>query len=201
MLKKNSATTAEVLNSFIFFNKKHAMKNCSFISMMLILLVSCRDSNKQTVATSVVDSNGARYVNWEMGDAGNVSKIMEFYKFWDAKNFSAANEFFADTVRVILPTVREEIVVPNNEVSKRLAANRDTYRVTSNDILSSVALHDKVTGEDWVMITAYSKWVDEDGKKDSIVYHDDWRLVNGKVDKLISFHTLPPKNFVPKKDQ
>ena len=180
------------------------MKNCSIISIMLILLVSCRDSNKQTEVTSVVDSmpaNGARYVNWEIGDAGNVSKIMEFYKFWDEKNFDAANELFADTVRVILSSVKGEIVVPNNEVSKRLAANRDTYRVTSNDILSSVSLHDKVTGEDWVMITAYSKWVEKNGKKDSVIYHDDWRLVNGKVDKLISFYTLPPKEFVPKKDQ
>lgn len=180
------------------------MKNCYFISIMLILLVSCGDSNKQTEETSVIDSipaNGARYVNWEIGDASNVNKIMEFYKFWDAKDFNAANEFFADTVRLILSSVKGEIVVPNNEVSKRLAANRDTYQATSNDVLSSVALHDKVTGEDWVMITAYSKWVEKNGKKDSIVYHDDWRLVNGKVDKLISFHTLPPNHFIPKKDQ
>lgn len=179
------------------------MKNLSFISMMLILLVSCRDSNKQTEPTTVdsMPANGAKYVNWEIGDASNVNKIMEFYKFWDAKDFNAANEFFADTVRVILPTVRGEIIVPNHEVSKRLAANRDTYQVTSNDVLSSVALHDKVTGEDWVMITAYSKWVEKNGKKDSVIYHDDWRLVNGKVDRLISFYTLPPKEFVPKKDQ
>ena len=71
---------------------------------------------------------------------------------------------------------------------------------TSNEILSSVALRDKVTGEEWVMITAYSKWVEKNGKRDSILYHDDWRLVNGKIDQLISFHSLLPKGFVPAKD-
>ena len=187
------------------------MKNSPFIAIAVALMLSCNDSNKHSETTSVVDTtknenvtpvsvSGDKRVNWEIGDAANVNKIMEFYKFWDAKNFTAANEYFADTVRIHIPTVRGELIVPNAEVSKKLAANREMYESTSNEILSSVALRDKVTGEEWVMITAYSKWVEKNGKRDSILYHDDWRLVNGKIDQLISFHSLLPKGFVPAKD-
>ena len=184
------------------------MKNPCFISLIFIFFASCNDNNNSSVSTSTVDSvnhetstpvsgSNEKHVNWEIGDVSYVDKIMEFYRIFDEKKSFVASDHFADTIRLSLPDVKGEIVVPNNEISKRLTANRAMYLATSNDIVSSVALRDKVTGEDWIMVTAYSKWTDNAGKKDSALFHDDWRLVNGKIDRLISFHKILPKGFVP----
>lgn len=182
------------------------MKKHHFIPFIFVALAACSDSNTEKTSTSSIDSTNhettspeagstVQHVNWEIGDVSNVNKILEIYRQWDAKQPIVSTEYFADTIRVNIPEVRKEIVVPNNEITKKLAENREMYKGTSNDILSSVSLHDKVSGEDWVMVTAYAKWVEADGKKDSVLYHDDWRLINGKVDKLISFYKLPPKGF------
>ena len=185
------------------------MKKPYFISFIFILIVSCNDNDKTAVTTSTVDSANSeapnpvsvsdeKHVNWEIGDVSSVNKIMEFYQMFDEKKAFNAADHFADTIRLSLPDVQGEIVVPNNEIYKRLTANRAMYMATANDVVSSVALRDKVTGEDWVMVTAYSKWTDNAGKKDSALFHDDWRLVNGKIDRLISFHKVLPKGFVPR---
>ena len=69
------------------------------------------------------------------------------------------------------------------------------YDSTSNYILSAVSLHDKSSGEDWVMITTYNKWVEKDGKRDSILYHDNWKLKEGKINFLMSFYKVVSKEF------
>ena len=180
------------------------MKKHHLIPFVFVFFVACSDNNKETSSTSDGDTSKmetampvgtVKHVNWELGNVSNVNKILEMYKMWDEKTPFLTTDYFADTVWLNIPEVRKEFVVPNNQITKRLAENRAQYKGTSNDILSSVSLHDKVTGEDWVMVTAYSKWVELDGKRDSVLYHDDWRLVNGKVDKLISFYKLPPKGF------
>ena len=185
------------------------MKKHPFIPFILIVFAACSGNSTEQSPTSSVDTAGqetttpqtestVKHVNWELGDVSNVNKIMEIYRLWDEKKPIVSTDYFADTIRINIPEVRKEIVVANNEITKKLAENRAMYKGTSNDILSSVSLHDKVSGEDWVMVTAYAKWVEADGKKDSVLYHDDWRFTNGKVDKLISFYKLPPTGF--KKD-
>ena len=182
------------------------MKRLYFISFIFILFASCNDDGKASDSTSTVDSvttenanpvtaSSEKHANWEMGDASHVDKILEFYRIFDEKKTFNATDLFADTIRLSLPDVKGEIVVPNKEIFERLTANRAMYLATSNDIVSSVSLRDKVTGEDWVMVTAYSKWTDNAGNKDSALFHDDWRLANGKIDRLISFHKVLPKGF------
>src|SRR5215203_7348114 len=186
------------------------MKKTFFIAFIFILCISCNDNDNAQVATATIDSvnneasnpvsgSDQKHVTWEIGDVNNVDKILEFYQMFDEKKSFVATDHFADTIRLSLPDVKGEIVVPNNEIFNRLSANRAMYLATANDVVSSVALRDKVTGEDWVMVTAYSKWTDNAGKKDSALFHDDWRLVNGKIDRLISFKKVLPKGFVTDK--
>ena len=54
--------------------------------------------------------------------------------------------------------------------------------------------------EDWVMITTYNKWIEKNGKRDSVLYNDTWRLKNGKLDMLMSYYKLPTKEFLKKND-
>lgn len=173
------------------------MKKLHFALPALMLLASCNNNEKPT--TSAIRPAELAYpvqrADWEMGDFNNTKKIIEWYKMWDEKKSFDAAELFADTFRLHIPDVKQEFVIPNSQISKKMEENRAMYKDASNNILSAVSLHDKASGEDWVMVTTYSKWTETDGTRDSVLYHDDWRLVKGKADLLLSFYKLPPKNM------
>jgi hypothetical protein len=170
----------------------------AFISSALL---SCNDSkvdvapDNTTIDTSKLASP-VRYVNWEIGDFNNLVTITNFYKLWDSKQSDTMASYFSDTVRLRLPEEKAEIVVPNNQVNERLARNRKMYGYTSNEIVSAVSLRDKSSGEEWVMVTTYAKWTEKNGERDSVLYHDDWRLKNGKINLLMSFAKTPTTEFL-----
>ena len=62
-----------------------------------------------------------------------------------------------------------------------------------NNIVSAVSLHDTESNEDWVTITTYNKWVEKSGKRDSVLYNDNWRFKNGKIDFLMSYDKVPTR--------
>ena len=150
--------------------------------------------------TKPVFAYPVRYSEWEIGNPANTKAVIDFYYAWDHKDANKVASLFADTVRIRIPTDREEIVVPNNEINEKLGKNRGMYDSTSNRILSAVALHDKQSNEDWVMITTYSKWVTKAGKRDSVLYHDDWKMKGDKIGSLMSFYKLPTEQFVKRND-
>lgn len=167
-------------------------------------LLACNQSarKEEPVAdkTTIDESKLAkpvRYVNWEMGDFNNVVTVTNLYKMWDNREGKGGVEsYFADTIRLRLPEETDEIVIPNSQINARLLANRNMYGATSNDLVSAVALHDKTSGEDWVMVTTFAKWTEKSGKRDSVLYHDDWRITKGKIDFLWSFSKTPSAEFL-----
>ena len=165
-------------------------------------IYSCNDAPKEeaVIDNTTVDASKlaypVRYVNWEIGDFNNLVTVTNFYKMWDEKQSKDVASYFGDTVRMRLPEEKAEIVVPNNEVNNRLAKNRNMYGFTSNEIVSAVSLRDKTSGEEWVMVTTYAKWKEKNGQRDSTLYHDDWRLKNGKIDFLMSFSKTPTAEFL-----
>ncbi|MEN9571544.1 MAG: hypothetical protein RL172_2775 [Bacteroidota bacterium] len=141
-----------------------------------------------------------KYKDWAIGDPLNIKTTLEVYKAWDDRKPENLAALFADTVRLRIPEDRHEITIPKDKIAEALGQNRSMYKATSNDILSAVALHDKASGEDWVMITTYNKWIEKNGKRDSVLYHDNWKLTNGKIAFLMSFYKLPTKEFLSKAD-
>jgi hypothetical protein len=183
------------------------MKNFIITAIISLGFFSCRETSKgdpaKSDSTVVVTNNDAsslaypvKYVNWEIGDFNNVKVVTDMYKAWDEDQAKGVAAYFADTVRMRLPEVRNEIVVPNSQVDAKMAANRSMYGITDNDMVSAVALREKTSGEEWVMITTYAKWTEKSGKRDSVLYHDDWRIKNGKIDFLMSFSKLPSSEFL-----
>jgi hypothetical protein len=150
--------------------------------------------------TKPVFAYPVRYSEWEIGNPANTKTVIDFYYAWDHKDANKVASLFADTVRLRIPTDREEIVVPNNQINERLGKNRGMYDSTSNNILSAVSLHDKASNEDWVMITTYNKWITKAGKRDSLLYHDNWRMKDSKIAFLMSFYKLPTEQFVKRND-
>ena len=141
-----------------------------------------------------------KYTEWEIGNTENIKTVLKFYYAWDHKQAGQLADIFAETVKVRIPTERDEIEIPNSQVNEKLGANRGMYDSAFNNILSAVSLHDRESNEDWVMITTYNKWIEKGGKRDSLLYHDNWRLKDGKINMLMSFDKLPTKTFLKKND-
>lgn len=141
-----------------------------------------------------------KYKDWEIGDPANIKTTLDVYKAWDDKKPGKLSALFADTLRLRIPGEREEFVIPNNKIEAVLGKNRGLYDSTFNNILSAVSLHDKESGENWVMIATYNKWIEKNGKRDSVLYNDNWRLKNGKLDFLMSYYKLPTKEFLKRND-
>jgi ketosteroid isomerase-like protein len=141
-----------------------------------------------------------KYTEWEIGKQEHLQIVLDLYKAWDNKEDGKMAALFADTFRLRIPTERTEIVLPNARINSALSENRKMYNSTYNDIISAMSLHDRERNEDWVMITTYNKWVEKDGKRDSMLYHDEWRIRNGKIEFLWSFDKTPTKAFLKKND-
>jgi hypothetical protein len=179
------------------------MNKIVFLPMLLFYMVSCKNEKKETAMAEHVNEKTERpalaspvkYINWEIGDFNNVKTVVDMYKAWDDGMKDSFHIFFADTLRIRLAEEREEIVVPNNKINEALGKNRDTYISTTNHIISAVSLHDKDSGEDWVMVAAFSNWVEKNGKRDSIAFSDNWRMKQGKIALLSSFTKIPAKQF------
>ena len=138
--------------------------------------------------------------DWELGDPANINTALAFYKAWDDKKLDGISNLFSDTVIMRIPAEKTEIKVSKEKMNDMLAKNLSGYQSTTNTILSAVSLHDNESGEDWVMITTYSKWIEKTGKRDSVLYHDDWKFKDGKISFLLSFDKVPTKEFLTKND-
>lgn len=182
------------------------MKNFLAPLAFVILLASCgdktttivvtNDSTKtDSVAVAPTFSVPVMYKDWEIGNPLYATTVVGFYKAWDDKSTDVAS-YFSDSVVLRIPDETDQIVVANAMINKTLKDNRAMYDSTSNDIISAVSLHDKESGEDWVMVTTYNKWVNKDGSRDSILYQDDWRLKAGKINLLMSFDKVPTKQLL-----
>jgi hypothetical protein len=189
------------------------MKKTIYILSAVFIFTACADNKKTEPASSaaVKDSSAStisktdyaypvKHSEWEIGKSDNIKTVLDFYKAWDNKEAGKVAGFFADTLRLRIPTEREEIVLPNAKINDALRENRGMYDGTSNNIISAVSLHDRESNVDWVWINTYEKWVEADGKRDSLIYHDEWRIKNGKIDFLWSFYKLPTKTFLKDND-
>lgn len=141
-----------------------------------------------------------KYTEWEIGAPEHIKTVVAFYTSWDTKDTAKMTSLFSDTVKIRIPDLRKEVVIEKDKVNQFLLQNRNAYRETSNSLLSVVSLHDRESNEDWVMVSTYTKWIEANGKRDSVLYSDNWRLKEGKIDFLMSFDKVPTKTFLENND-
>jgi hypothetical protein len=188
------------------------MKKIIYLIAGVCFFASCNQKESDGTTTTATETAAAadkakpvysypvKYSEWEIGNPEYTKTVLDFYYAWDHQDVNKLVSLFADTVNIRIPTERDEIVVPNSQVNEKLKANRSMYDSTTNYVISAVSLHDRESKEDWVMVTTYSKWVEKGGKRDSVLYQDNWRLKDGKLRFLMSFYKLPTKTFVEKND-
>lgn len=181
------------------------MKQIALLFLISIFFYSCNNNKpaaNEVKADSVVVKEKPQYPlpviysNWEIGETKNTATILNYYKLWDEQLAGTFESAFADTLILRLPEEKSEIRIPNNQIHEELIANRNMFGSTSNTILSAVPLHNLDSGDDWVMITTYDKWEEKNGKRDSAVFQDNWRLKNGKIYFLMSFEKRPSKELL-----
>ena len=144
--------------------------------------------------------NSVKYTEWEIGDPANIKTAMDFYTAWNQKDIKRLGEIFSDTVRLRIPEERGEIMLTQDNLQEALENNRGLYTSTETKIISAVSLHDRESNEDWVTISVYNKWTEKSGKRDSLLYNDNWRLKNGKIAFLMSYEKLPTRTFLKNND-
>ena len=180
------------------------MKNLLF-SALTVFIISCQDEKKEpeTVPTTETSKALPEFAypvdrkNWTIGDPANTKTILDLYHAWDANDANTVAGFFADSAVLDLPHVMRR-TVNKGDVYEKFGKARKQYTNTSHKIISAISLHNDDFNEDWVQILCYNKWAYQDGGKDSMLYFDNWRLKNGKVEYLNTLDQTPPKALLNK---
>jgi len=176
-----------------------------FYLLLSSFILSCQDEKKEpetTTTAEVTTTEPAKALpefaypvdraNWKMGDPANTKLILDMYHAWDAKNADAVAGFFADSAFLDMPNA-QRMTLNKSNVYEKFGKARKQFTNTSHRIISAISLHNDDLNDDWVQILCYNKWTYQDGGKDSMLYFDNWRVKNGKIDYLTTLEQTPPK--------
>lgn len=133
------------------------------------------------------------YKNWEIGNPAYVKMISDAYASWDTENAQDLASFFADSVIFDFPDSKRIIARPS--IKDQLKKWRSAYAETSNIPFSIMSVHNKDENQDWVIAWTWNKWKYKDGVKDSMLYSDNWRIIDGKIAQMVSLEQKPNKQL------
>ncbi|HEY6504547.1 MAG TPA: nuclear transport factor 2 family protein [Chitinophagaceae bacterium] len=128
--------------------------------------------------------------NWEMGDPERTKLILNVYAAWDASNTTEMASYFADSAVYDLPDGSRRITTSKN-IETTFHKWRHGYKETSNIPFSLISLYNKDQDQEWVIAWTWNKWRDAYGKRDSMLYCDNWRISHGKITYLNSLENKP----------
>jgi len=176
-----------------------------FFAALTVFIFSCQDEKKEPEIVPVTETPKALpefafpvdRSHWKIGDPANTKMVLDLYHAWDANDANTVAGFFADSAMLDMPNALR-IAVNKSNVYEKFGKARKQYTNTSHKIVSAISLHNDDLDEDWVQILAYNKWSYPDGARDSMLYFDNWRLKNGKIDYLNSLEQTPPKPLLKK---
>jgi hypothetical protein len=117
------------------------------------------------------------------GNQQNVVEVMNFNADFIGGKLDNIGSYLADSVHAIFADGTEMNITRDSMVSviKAWRGSMDSARQT---YISAIAVNNSDNGDEWVM-----QWIDEEhfykgGKKEHYVYHEDYRLVKGKVREM-----------------
>lgn len=134
------------------------------------------------------------YKNWEPGKPQNAELILNVYKAWDSEAASNMSNYFADSTSFDLPD-GTRATTTNKTIESKFRKWRNAYKETSNVPFSLISLYNKDRDQEWVIAWTWNKWTYNDGKKDSMLFCDNWRIKLGKIEYLNSLQNRPSKQL------
>ncbi len=179
----------------------------SLCVLWLALLAACNNNKTpETVeskpVTAILPSLPANvvYKNWQMGDQSKVEIIVDFYKSWDAGEPGKMSTYLADTVHFDFPDGTRSTTTKNT-AEATLRKWRGAYKETSNIPFSLISLHNNDFDQDWVIAWTWNKWRYADGKKDSVLLAENFRIKNDKIVHMTSLQNSPSKTLLRSLDR
>ena len=133
-----------------------------------------------------------QFRNWEPGDPKNAEIVLDLYKVWDENKLADATGYFADTTNFDLPDGRR-LSTTKSTIETTFGKLRKSYKQTINVPFSIMPLYNKDMDQQWVIAWIWNKWQYTDGVRDSMLYCDNWRFSNGKIDHMVSMENKPSK--------
>ncbi len=114
------------------------------------------------------------------GNPQNIVEVMNFNADFIAGKVDNIGAYFADSVHVQFADGNEMNTV-RDSVAAALKGWRASMDSAKQTYISAIAVNNSDNGDEWVM-----QWIDEthyykDGKKEHVVYHEDYRMVKGKI--------------------
>jgi len=126
-----------------------------------------------------------------IGKTENIATVMNFNGDFIAGKLDNIGSYFADSVHIVfedgidMHTVRDSVV-------NLIKAWRGSMSAANQTYISAVALDNKEKGHEWVF-----QWIDEshdykNGKKEHRIFHEDYRLENGKIRECFQYAQAVP---------
>ena len=187
------------------------LKQIFMYLLFTALVAGCNSDKTETAKSTDTDTNDEKpatepvnvlpdlptyvvYKNWETGKPENTQLIINAYKAWDSDSPEDLATYFADSAAYDFPDGRRATTT-NKTIESNLRQWRNAYKETTNIPFSLISLNNKDRGEEWVIAWTWNKWTYTDGKKDSMLYCDNWRINNGKITYLNSLQNRPSKQL------
>ena len=189
------------------------MKKQYLIYLLVAVFASaCSSSNEKSESESVIADTVATaqpapvaaapdlpanviYKNWEVGKPENTLLVLNVYKAWDSDSDADMSSYFADSTKYDLPDGTRASTT-NKTVASTFRRWRKAFKETSNTPFSLISLYNKDRNQEWVIAWTWNKWTYNDGKKDSMLYCDNWRIKDGKITYLNSLQNRPSKQLL-----
>lgn len=126
-----------------------------------------------------------------VGKTENIVVVMNFNTDFVAGKLDNIGSYLADSVHAVfgdgteVNTTRDSMVAVIRAWRGSMDSAKQTY-------ISAVALDNKDMNHEWVF-----QWIDEehnykDGKKEHLIYHEDYRLEKGKIREVFQYQQAVP---------
>jgi len=126
-----------------------------------------------------------------IGKSENIATVMNFNLDFIAGKFDNYANYLADSVTYTLADGSRYNSVRDSAIAA-IKAWRESMTDAKQSYISAIAVDNTEKGDEWVM-----QWIDEshdykDGKKEHMVLHEDYRLVNGKIREMFQYAQAIP---------
>ncbi len=187
------------------------MKKQYLISLLVaVFVLACNSNEKNATETATADTTAKPqpapvaalpdlpatvvYKNWEVGNPENALLVLNVYKAWDSDSTEDMSSFFADSTKYDLPD-GTRATTTNKTVTSTFRQWRRAYKETTNIPFSLISLKNKDRNQEWVIAWTWNRWTYNDGKKDSMLYCDNWRIKDGRINYLNSLQNRASKQL------
>lgn len=171
-------------------------------AMLLLLFVGCKEAPTTTTATDenvVLPMEMSYKGKMEMGTSANMITVMKWNKWMGEKNLDSAVTTLADSVTISLSD-GSNYNAPADSIKKVLAGWLSAMKTIKIQYIAAMPLNNTENKDEWVL-----SWTDEsyeytDGKKEHVIIHEDYRMVNGKIRQVLQYSRKVPETPAVKPD-